>query len=218
MTSVPLSQLSEALSGLRGSPSPAFGGAPGRDAAVALVLRPSPGLREPRVEDADILLIRRGESERDPWSGQMALPGGRFDTDDPTLAATAVRETREETALVLEPKRNLAGSLPPVQPSVLRLPPVTIWPFVFRAPPNASARPASPEVASVHWFPVRALADPARRGTYRHHTAGDARDLPCIRVGGRVVWGLTYRILTQFLAVAEDSRRRRRGQREGDRR
>lgn len=197
-----LSRLPEALSGASGGPAALSAPAvPGKDAAVALVLRLPPAVREPRVGDADVLLIRRADAESDPWSGQMALPGGRFDATDPTLEATAVRETREETALVLDPARDLAGRLPPVRPSVFRLPSVTIWPFVFSAPPSALARRASPEVASVHWFHVRALADPALRGICRHH-AGDARDLPCIRVRGRVIWGLTYRILTRLLAVA----------------
>jgi 8-oxo-dGTP pyrophosphatase MutT (NUDIX family) len=55
-------------------------------AAVALVCVPDP--------DA-ILLIRRSERAGDPWSGQMGLPGGRRDSSDRDLLATAVRETEE---------------------------------------------------------------------------------------------------------------------------
>src|SRR5690349_14872094 len=45
-------------------------------AAVAVIIAPSP--------DA-ILLIRRAERVGDPWSGHMALPGGRRGKDDATL-------------------------------------------------------------------------------------------------------------------------------------
>jgi hypothetical protein len=51
-------------------------------ASVALVLR----ARDP----LEILLIKRATSERDPWSGHMALPGGRRDGAD----AGARRTTR----------------------------------------------------------------------------------------------------------------------------
>ena len=40
-------------------------------AAVSVVLRSAVGL--------DLLLIKRAHFDRDPWSGHMALPGGRRD-------------------------------------------------------------------------------------------------------------------------------------------
>ena len=46
-------------------------------AAVSLVLR--------TAADLEVLLIKRAESERDPWSGHIALPGGRREPDDPDL-------------------------------------------------------------------------------------------------------------------------------------
>ena len=63
------------------------------DAAVSVVVRANRHL--------DLLLIKRARSERDPWSGHMALPGGRRDPEDRDLEATASRETLEETGLDL---------------------------------------------------------------------------------------------------------------------
>lgn len=200
-----LSRLPEALAPADGAPvpspaGPGPGSGPSQAASVALVLRPPlPASRDARVAGADVLLIRRADSERDPWSGQMALPGGRREPADASLVATAVRETLEETGLDLAPARFRLGSLPPVRPATPRLPPLTIWPFVFRVPPAARAQSASPEVASVHWLPVRSLLDPANRGRRRHESGGQARSFPCIRVDGKVVWGLTYRIVDRFL-------------------
>jgi hypothetical protein len=52
---------------------------------------------------------------------------------------------------------------------------------------------------------VRALADMENRDTYVYRDPGlGARRFPCIRLDGQVIWGLTYRILTQFLEVLED--------------
>ena len=65
-----------------------------RPAAVALVLLDGP-------QGIEILLIKRAERADDPWSGQIALPGGRYDVGDRDLEATAVRETREETGVDL---------------------------------------------------------------------------------------------------------------------
>ena len=73
-------------------PAPLPGGTV--DAAVALILRALP-------DDLELLLIKRARDPRDPWSGHMALPGGRRDAADPDLASTAVRETLEETGVEL---------------------------------------------------------------------------------------------------------------------
>ena len=67
-------------------------------AAVALVLRQAPAL--------ELLLIKRSSSEDDPWSGQMALPGGRRDPADAGLQHTAIRETHEEVGLDLRAHRS----------------------------------------------------------------------------------------------------------------
>ena len=174
-----------------------------RNAAVALVLRVPRGVADPTVRCCRVLAIRRSESPRDPWSGQMALPGGSLDPADDGLLAAAVRETWEETGLLLDAGRALLGRIETVRPLGARLPSLSIWPFVFRAGADAAARVASPEVASVHWFPLNELADPENRGSHRWRDGGLVRRFPCIRVEGRVIWGLTYRILTRFLeAVA----------------
>ena len=156
------------------------------------------------VRDCEALVIRRSDSPRDPWSGQMALPGGSMDRVDGGLLATAVRETREETGLCLDRHRHVLGRLETARPLGVRLPVITIWPFVFRAGHDAVARVGSPEVASVHWFRMGDLADRGNRGSHPWREGGVVRAFPCIELEGRVIWGLTYRILTGFLEVAGD--------------
>ena len=44
----------------------------------------------------EFLLIKRADQEGDPWSGQMALPGGHREPGERCMD-TAIRETKEET-------------------------------------------------------------------------------------------------------------------------
>lgn len=173
-----------------------------RHAAVAVILRPPPGPVDPPLRRCDFLVIRRAESASDPWSGQVALPGGRLDAGDPGLLAAAIRETREETGVELNGGGAVLGRIEALRPSVVRIPPITIWPFVFQVGTETSAHAASREVASVHWFPVKALEDPANQGSCSWKYRGVARRFPCVRVEGQVIWGLTYRVLMRFLEAA----------------
>ncbi len=172
------------------------------NAAVAVILRPPPGPADPPLRRCDFLAIRRAESASDPWSGQMALPGGRLDAADPGLLFAAIRETREETGVDLNGMGAVLGRTETLRPLAVRIPAITIWPFVFRVGTETSAHAASREVASVHWFSVEALEDPANRGTCPWEYRGVVRRFPCVRVGDRVIWGLTYRVLTRFLEAA----------------
>ena len=105
-----------------------------RPAAVALVLLEGP-------QGLEILLIRRAERADDPWSGQIALPGGRYDVGDRDLFATAVRETREETGVDLSAAERL-GVLDDLYPRTPTLPPVVVRPFVFALSTRAGLVPS----------------------------------------------------------------------------
>jgi len=60
-------------------------------AAVTLILRESAA--DPA--EAEGLFVRRAKVPGDPWSGHVALPGGRRDPEDADLLDTARRETLE---------------------------------------------------------------------------------------------------------------------------
>jgi 8-oxo-dGTP pyrophosphatase MutT (NUDIX family) len=129
----------------------------------------------------------------------MALPGGRRDRTDASLLETAVRETREETGVDLDREGVNLGRLGGLAPESVHLPRLTIAPFVFGVSRDVPARVASPEVEAVHWVPVRTLAAPQTRGTHEIMIGGKATGFPCLNVTGEVVWGLTYRILIDFM-------------------
>jgi hypothetical protein len=69
-------------------------------------------------------------------------------------------------------------------------------------PDGTQAEASSPEVDEVLWVPVRTLTDPGTTDTVEiHYGEGQSRVFPCWRVEDRVIWGLTYRILTGFLEI-----------------
>ena len=161
-----------------------------RPAAVALVLLEGP-------QGLEILLIRRAERADDPWSGQIALPGGRYDVGDGDLFATAVRETREETGVDLSGAERL-GVLDDLYPRTSTLPPVVVRPFVFGVAQRTALVP-SDEVQRAFWLPLRRLSEPGVRREVTLTLRGAVRTFPAYLVDDDLIWGMTERILTPFV-------------------
>jgi 8-oxo-dGTP pyrophosphatase MutT (NUDIX family) len=158
-----------------------------RWAAVAIILVPDPDT---------LLLIRRAERPGDPWSGHMALPGGRRSSADADLLATAIRETEEEVGVRLEPD-SLIGVLDDVAPQTPVLPPVAVRPFVF-ALPEQPALTLNREVASAAWVELDTLLHPDTYRTVTLHLHGAEREVQGYQVAESLVWGMTERILRSF--------------------
>lgn len=164
-----------------------------RYAAIALVLRPSD------LGDPELLMIKRAEVERDPWSGHIACPGGRMDPTDRDLEHTAVRETWEETGIDLTRDGRILGTLDDITPRTPLLPPLVIRPFVAAVKPEVTIV-ESPEVAEVFWVPMSAIRETAAwgKGFVPIRGVGE-REVDVFRHGQYTVWGLTHRALTQFV-------------------
>jgi 8-oxo-dGTP pyrophosphatase MutT (NUDIX family) len=158
------------------------------EAAVALVLHPG-------ASGLETLLIRRATREGDPWSGQMALPGGRRNANEPSLADTAVRETFEETGLDLAAHGELLGELDEVRPRTPLLPPIIVRPYVFAIPDRPVLR-LNHEVAEAFWAPLAEVFDPARTREVAIYLPGGGRmRRQAIEFGEHMVWGMTEIIL-----------------------
>ncbi|HST52955.1 MAG TPA: CoA pyrophosphatase [Pyrinomonadaceae bacterium] len=195
---------------VRGSNPSSHGGAGGdasdvklRRAAVALVLRR-------RLSEAELLIIKRSESERDHWSGHLALPGGRAEPEDASLSATAVRETFEEVGINLDAGGAVLGRLATVTPQSRLAPRVSVTPFVAVAPAayHVGGEGESPEeltlsgeVAAAFWMPVSELRSGGRTGSFRMVFAGVESEWPAYPSQHGLIWGLTERILTEFLSL-----------------
>ena len=159
-----------------------------REAAVALLLLADPDR---------LLLIRRADRAGDPWSGQLALPGGRREAVDEDLLATAIRETREETGLVLEPAWHVA-TLDDLAPRSSLLPPILVRPFVFRL--EVEQVPGlSDEVAHARWVELDFLM---QSGVFRPtpiSVHGAELTVEGYHLPEGFLWGMTERIVTPIL-------------------
>ena len=164
-----------------------------RRAAVAVVL-------SQRDAQLAVLLVRRSEREGDPWSGHMALPGGHAHAADVDLLHTARRETLEEVGLDLT-RAELLGGLHDLSP--MRSSEIAVRPFVFwLAEPGALQ--LSQEIAEALWVPLADFAQPALRMTREVEVRGTRLTVPAYVVDQRVVWGMTLRLLDDFLGRIQE--------------
>ncbi len=162
-----------------------------RQAAVALILH------EPDGSSPEILFIERATREGDPWSGQMALPGGRRDTEDRDLQTTAARETFEEVGISL---RTPLGRLDDFSGNRPRVPQITVSPYVYELEERPPVR-INHEVSSAVWIPVEWILGPESSVRYAFDRGVTDGTFPGIRYDRYTLWGLTYRILTNFFEV-----------------
>lgn len=168
-------------------------------AAVAMVLREG-------AEELELLLIQRTIDDRDPWSGNLAFPGGRVKPDEaPKLAAE--RETAEEIGLTLESARFL-GRLPDINGSHL---PVSVSCFIYGLPEDSSHNlKLNYEVQDAFWIGIDELAVPERHIVSGVTFGGEAFEMPAIyipRPDTPVLWGLTYRLVMEFLNTLRNEKR-----------
>ena len=156
------------------------------DAAVAVIIDSS-------QTSSSLLLIRRTARSGDPWSGQIAFPGGHRALGDRSFLETAIRETNEEVGISLR-NHTALGVLPLLYARTRR---IRVAPFVFQLKTNVKLRP-NMEVANAFWVPVKELA---HSKVTRSKVRVDERDLTVDSYiyGENVIWGLTLRIIRTLL-------------------
>ncbi len=159
------------------------------DAAVALLLK--------TVDHTlKVLFVKRVENPADPWSGQMAFPGGKRDAKDKNLKQTVVRETSEETNINLLDHCRFLGAMEILRST--RRPEMKILPFVILLEHEPSIK-VNEELEGFVWISLEELVQ--HRGTVKFSFG----EVPAYIVGNSVIWGLTYRILEKFVHTLEYS-------------
>ena len=160
-----------------------------RHAAVAMVFREEKG-------SPQLLFIRRAQRAGDPWSGDIAFPGGRRDSEQEHPRKAAERETLEELGLDLD-RAEYFGRLDDLCGATL---PVLVSCFAYHLPDTHPLQ-LNHEVAAAFWFDLVGLLDPQRHHLACFHDNGRRITHPAVDLLGReqaVLWGITYRLVRSF--------------------
>ena len=156
-------------------------------AAVAILLREE-------VDDYETLLVRRAVVPGDPWSGDMAFPGGKKAPQDRTLRDTVVREVSEETGIDLDALTYI-GALPVIFSSMK--PDRDVLPIVYLYEGRPEIRLNS-ELTAYRWVHLKDLR------TNRTTAKVKEWEGEVFKLGDDIVWGLTYRMLDNLLALMDE--------------
>jgi 8-oxo-dGTP pyrophosphatase MutT (NUDIX family) len=157
-------------------------GGPPRPAAVLV----------PVVLHADgptILFTERSTGLRE-HSGQIAFPGGKMDTNDPSPLETALREAEEEIGLsraVVRPVGYLDAYLSSSNYLVLPVVGLVTPPLALTLNPG--------EVASTFEVPVSFLMNPDRHELHQRELRNRQRRYYAMPYNERYIWGVTAGIL-----------------------
>jgi len=164
------------------------------EAAVAVLLRGG-------SDGVEALFIRRAEHPQDPWSGHMAFPGGRRESEDRDARSAAERETLEEVGVDLHGSATYLGRLDDLQAMARgRHVGMVVTPYVYLLTEDVRLAP-NEEVQEAVWIPLDPLARGEHDAEIPWKYGPEGVMLPCYQVGGRTIWGLTWRMLSNFFGV-----------------
>ena len=143
-------------------------------------------------QDLQVLFVKRAEKSTDPWSGQIALPGGKRNPEDRNMKETVVRETVEETGInILEGYRFL-GAMEPLRS--IQKPEMKILPFVVLQE-KEQAIELNEELTEYFWIPLKELVHNKRSVKFSFG------EYPAYIIEKNVIWGLTYKIMHKLLSL-----------------
>ncbi len=193
---------------------------PGRDAQMKMAsLRrlesplSAPGARVASVlimlhkdhpeEEWKTVLIQRASNPKDRHSGQVSFPGGSWEPADGTLEAVALREAHEEVG-VSPVQVQLLGRLTDLYIPVSNF---IVHPFVGYVTGKPVFSPQFGEVDHILTPPLRLFFDEQNQKITDLSVANGMviRDVPYFDVDGRMVWGATAMIMSEFKEMIDSS-------------
>ena len=172
-----------------------FNPVPPSDAKVACVLN----LLYWQEDAWHTLLIQRTQNPKDRHSGQVSFPGGRFEENDGELVNVALREAHEEIG-VWPGHVEVLGRLTELYIPVSNF---VVHPFVGILNGPAVFRPQPGEVEMILTPAVHVFTRPEnQKVTDLNLSSGmTLKDVPYFDLEGRMVWGATAMILSEFLEL-----------------
>jgi 8-oxo-dGTP pyrophosphatase MutT (NUDIX family) len=169
---------------------------PARPAATLLLLYPGES-----GELTVALTVRHADLREHP--GEIALPGGTVDADDPSHEAAALREAEEEIG-VSPSSVTIVGQLDEVWIPVTNF---ELRPFVGTATTRPDFHPQTNEVAEILELPLRTILTDEAIGEELIEGPGWALRAAAYHHAGHRIWGATARTLAMFAAVLREADR-----------
>jgi 8-oxo-dGTP pyrophosphatase MutT (NUDIX family) len=142
-----------------------------------------------RAGGLNVVLTKRA-AHLNQHAGQVAFPGGKVDTFDPSPLAAALREANEEIGLDAQ-RVEIIGTLDPYLTSTG----FRVTPFVGVVDPEWRPFPDVEEVEEVFETPLDFLMDPANRVRHHHDRWGTRRFYYAMPWGDYYIWGATAGML-----------------------
>lgn len=153
--------------------------------------------------ELSFLMMQRAHYEGDPWSGQMAFPGGKQDDGDKNITETAQRESLEEMGIRHNDIQRI-GRLSDIlaRPYRPMKKPMVVSPIVFQQV-NDFTPEVNNEVADWLWLPISHFQDPSHRKSMSIEKAGLNHELPCYDFKGKRVWGLSLLMIDELVSLID---------------
>ncbi len=164
-------------------------------AAVAIILRDTDN-------GAEMLLMQRAFHPKDPWSGQMAFPGGKIDPTDASPKAAAIREAYEEVGVELKAEDFVCRLDDLYGLKANQTFSVHISCYVFK-PQRELVLQANEEVADMLWLPISHLNDQSNAHDY-FHPKDSSLSMPAVMINeakSQILWGLSLRMLITLYRI-----------------
>jgi 8-oxo-dGTP pyrophosphatase MutT (NUDIX family) len=159
----------------------------GESASVAVVIN----------QKMNVLMIRRANKKGDPWSNQMAFPGGKKEKEDRRYVETAARETFEELGINLWRTSEFIGYMSSFKTHTGKM---DVIPSVFHNVKSLRPRPIV-EVSSYYWVNLPHLTK--HKTKYAFFRKNKLVMNEAFLHGDCIIWGLSYRILVSLLSILD---------------
>ncbi len=156
-------------------------------------------LREKKNEYS-MLFIKRPQKASDPFSGHIAFPGGKMKKGDESRLDTAIRETLEETGIDLKKNGKILGELDDVSPINPKVNHYIVAPYIALVMGGVEVKP-NEEVAEFVWIPLSDLKNEKTFEVRVVEKSGMKLEDFTFCYRHYVIWGMTARILLQFLSI-----------------
>lgn len=153
----------------------------------------------PKKSETYLVLIVR--TPRGLHASQVALPGGKFEEQDPDLSYTAIRETEEEIG-VYRDKINLVTNL-----SEIYVPPSNflVFPFIGHLDFEPKFTLQEDEVSQVIEIPLTDFLNVKTTVYNVKASYSKFSGVPAYIINNKVVWGATAMILSELKDILQRS-------------